>query len=166
MARHAGRNRRPRRDVWEPLLAIADAAGGDWPALARVAAVSLVSAARGDRPSLGIRLLSDLRTVFGNAEAMATATILEALHAMSEAPWSDIRGKPLNDRGLAVRLRQYSVKSKTLRIGSGTSKGYARADLWDAWESYLPSCRRQKRNKRNKRHKGRFTGAGCDGCVG
>ena len=58
---------------------------------------------------------------------------------MSEAPWSDIKGKPLNDRGLAVRLRQYSVKSKTLRIGSGTSKGYARADLWDAWESYLPS---------------------------
>jgi len=31
-------------DAWEPLLAIADAAGGDWPAHARAAAVALHSA--------------------------------------------------------------------------------------------------------------------------
>ena len=30
-------------DVWEPLLAVADAAGGDWPQRARVAAVALVA---------------------------------------------------------------------------------------------------------------------------
>ena len=30
-------------DVWEPLIAIADAAGGDWPSRARVAAVALVA---------------------------------------------------------------------------------------------------------------------------
>ena len=30
-------------DVWEPLLAVADAAGGTWPSRARVAAVALVA---------------------------------------------------------------------------------------------------------------------------
>ena len=41
-------------DIWEPLLAIADSVGGEWPKRARVAAVSLVSAAKGAEPSLGI----------------------------------------------------------------------------------------------------------------
>ena len=49
-------------DVWEPLLAVADAAGGDWPERARVAAVTLVTLLREANPSLGIRLLGDLRT--------------------------------------------------------------------------------------------------------
>src|SRR5262249_31788421 len=55
-------------DCWEPLLAIADAVGGEWPEWARKAAVSLVSAAREAEPSLGIRLLADCRTVFGEAD--------------------------------------------------------------------------------------------------
>jgi hypothetical protein len=43
-------------DVWEPLLAVADAAGGDWPARSRVAAVALVTDARQSTPSLGIQI--------------------------------------------------------------------------------------------------------------
>ena len=30
-------------DVWEPLIAVADAIGGEWPKRARVAAVTLVT---------------------------------------------------------------------------------------------------------------------------
>jgi hypothetical protein len=56
-------------DVWEPLLAIADAIGGDWPERARKAAVALVGAARDAEPSLGIRLLADTKTVFGQSRA-------------------------------------------------------------------------------------------------
>jgi Protein of unknown function (DUF3631) len=126
-------------DVWESLLAIADAAGGDWPKRAREAAVSLVSDAKEVEPSLGIRLLADCRTVFGNANAMFTNVLLKALHDLSEAPWSDLRGKPLNDRGLALRLREYRVKSKQIRIGDITLKGYEKSDFFDAWKRYLPS---------------------------
>src|SRR5262249_4014495 len=104
-------------DMWESLLAIADIAGEDWPDRARKAAVALVAANADEEPSLGIRLLSDLRDVFGAAEQMTTAVILERLHDIKEAPWSDLKGKPLNDRGLAVRLRQYGVRSKDLNIG-------------------------------------------------
>jgi len=125
-------------DLWEALLAVADAAGGDWPNAARVAAVAIVADAKDREPSLGIRLLADLRTVFGEAEAISTEGILLALHSLKEAPWNDLKGKPLNERGLATRLRQYEVKSKVVRIGEATPHGYTREALNDAWERYLP----------------------------
>src|SRR5215471_5976687 len=125
-------------DVWEALLAIAEAAGGHWLKRAHGAAVALVAAATDNEPSLGIRLLSDLRDVFGKAEQMTTATVLEGLHGIKEAPWTDLKGKPLNDRGLATRLRQYGVRSKDLNVGGDIRrKGYTREDLHDAWERYL-----------------------------
>ena len=133
-------------DVWECLLSIADAAGGGWPERARTACVELVKAARStDSGSLGVRLLADLRTVFSEAaDLFSTAThlftdtILEALHKMPEAPWSDLKGKPLDSRGLANRLRSYGVKSKKVRIGEVTRQGYAAEDLHDPWQRYLP----------------------------
>ena len=94
---------------------IADAAGGDWPDRARVTAVTLVTDAKRGTPSLGIGLLSDLRELFGDHEVMTTESILTALHDIVEAPWGDLRGKPLNDRGLATRLRRYDVVPKLVR---------------------------------------------------
>lgn len=125
-------------DVWEPLLAIADMAGGDWPELARVSAVTLVTAAKAGTPSLGIRLLSDLREVFGDSDQLATSVILDMLCALDESPWGDMRGKPLDPRGLSRRLAKFDVKPKTIRTGSGTIKGYSKSDLHDAWQRYLP----------------------------
>lgn len=125
-------------DVWEALLAVADAAGGDWPKRARAAAVSLVSDARQGTPSLGVRLLGDLRHVFGRRDAMATDEIIKALCALDEAPWGDLRGKAIDARGLAHRLKPYGISSKQVRVGPTlTLKGYARADLHDAWARYL-----------------------------
>jgi uncharacterized protein DUF3631 len=131
-------------DIWEPLIAVADLAGGMWPNLARVAAVALVAAANDTEPSLGLTLLADTRTVFndpalGLPEAMSSKELLEGLQQIKESPWRDLRGKPLDERGLAYRLRQYGVKPKTVRIGSTTPKGYARADLHDVWLRYLPA---------------------------
>jgi hypothetical protein len=123
--------------VWEPLIAVADLAGGVWAERARVTAVTLVTSAREIEPSLGIRLLEDLRTVFGNADEMPTENLLRGLHLLKESPWSDLKGKPLNDRGLAHRLRQYEVKPVVL--SGGAQRGYRREDLHDAWEIYLPS---------------------------
>ena len=126
-------------DAWEPLLAVADAAGEDWAKRARGAAVALVAAVADEEPSLGVRLLSDLRDIFGKTEQqMTTAVILERLHGIKEAPWSDLKGRPLNDRGLAVRLRQHGVRSKDLNVGGDIRrKGYTREDLYDVWERYL-----------------------------
>jgi hypothetical protein len=132
-------------DVWEPLLAIADAAGGDWPKRARQACVELVQATQSTDPgSLGLRLLADLRVVFGDADALSTETILKALHNLDESPWSDLRGKPLDSRGLASRLKRYGVGPHQFRGPSGEkTRGYSVAGtdkaggLGDPWGRYL-----------------------------
>jgi len=125
-------------DVWEALLSVADAAGGEWPERARVAAVALVALLRAAPPSLGVRLLADLRDVFGaDHEYLATEDILKALVEDEESPWADLRGKPLDARGLARRLARYGVHPRTVRIGGRTPKGYARSDLVDPWSRYV-----------------------------
>jgi hypothetical protein len=126
-------------DIWEALIAVADAAGGPWPQRAREAAIALVTAAKQIEPTLGIRLLSDLKAVFGEVDQMSTAAILTALHGIEEAPWADLKGKPLDSRRLAKLLREYDVKSKDIRTASSTLKGYVRADLVDVWSRYLPA---------------------------
>lgn len=126
-------------DVWEPLLTVATLAGGDWPERARVAAVALVALSQAATPSLGIRLLADIREVFGDKDRMSTDSLLEELLALDEAPWAEIaHGKPLNARGLAQRLRAYGVQSKTVRIGMLTPRGYLAEDFADPWARYLP----------------------------
>jgi hypothetical protein len=125
-------------DIWEPLIAVADAAGAHWGETARATAVTLVTLSREyGEERLGIRLLDDMRTVFGNDEQLPTKVILEKLRGLDEAPWVDIRGKPLNDRGLAARLRSYGIQRCVIRIGSATHKGYRREDFVDAWRRYL-----------------------------
>jgi len=124
-------------DVWEALLSVADAAGNDWPDRARVAAVALVADAIAATPSLGVHLLVDLRTVFGDRDAMWTTEILEALIDLEESPWGDLKGKPLDSRRLAHFLRPYGVVSKQVRIGEKNQRGYTREALWDAWLRYL-----------------------------
>jgi hypothetical protein len=124
-------------DCWEPLLSIADAAGGDWPSRARCAAVTLVTAAKAGHPSIGIRLLEDLRTVFNGREHVFTEEIVNSLVEMELAPWGDIRGKALDARSLARRLDKYQVKPRTIRVRDRTGKGYHRADLLDVWSRYV-----------------------------
>jgi hypothetical protein len=125
-------------DMWEPLLAAADIAGGSWPGRARAVAVALVAVAREVEPSLNIRLLTDVRTVFGDEEQLPTKKILAELCLIEDAPWNDLKGNPITNNQLARRLRQYGVKPKTLRLADDRfAKDYARADLHDVWRRYL-----------------------------
>lgn len=126
-------------DVWEPLLAVADAAGGTWPDRGRQACLALVNASTSREASLGIRLLTDLKQIFKGYEALPTSMILSSLTSIEEAPWADLRGKPLDARGLAWRLSQYGVKSKNIKQpDDSVLKGYTAEDLYDAWVRYVP----------------------------
>src|SRR5258708_31445720 len=84
-------------DAWEALVAVADLAGGDWPARARSAAVGLAS--ESEDGSLPILLLTDLRAVFGDDDRLATETILAGLAKIETSPWGDYRGRPLEPHG-------------------------------------------------------------------
>lgn len=124
-------------DIWESLLAIADRARDKWPKRARDAAVALVAESKQSTPSLGVRLLADLKHVFGDRELMGTDEILKALCAIEEAPWSDVRGKPINDVGLSNRLRPYGIRSERIEVAGQRLRGYRRAVLKDVWQRYL-----------------------------
>jgi hypothetical protein len=126
-------------DVWEALLSVADAAAGAWPERARVSCVSFVSCSRQGQDSLGLLLLKDIQMIFGYRDAMWTSEILEKLNGLDESPWGDFKGKPLDARSLAKILKPYGVERKQIRIGASSNKGYARADLHDAWVRYLPT---------------------------
>jgi Protein of unknown function (DUF3631)/Domain of unknown function (DUF3854) len=141
-----GVNDRP-ADVWEPLLTVADLAGGDWPERAREACTAFVTGAQDDtQTTTGTRLLTALRDLFyadkstldGPATDMFSADILRALNGQEEAPWGRWNdGKGINPSDLARSLRPYGVRSKSLRVGERTGKGYARADLEDTWSRYV-----------------------------
>lgn len=139
----AGVEDRP-ADVWEPLLAIADAADRHWPDTARSACVELCKVAESREASLGVRLLTDLRKVFGTDERLPTDTLLRRLHDLDEAPWADLRGKALDARGLARRLSVYGIRSHQFRDDGDKVRGYSIAGdgegeggLYDPWQRYL-----------------------------
>ncbi len=124
-------------DCWEPLLVVADTAGGSWSERARRSAVAHVAATKAAPRSLGVRLLVDLKMIFGERSHMFTVEILEALAALDESPWGDLRGRPLDARGLSRRLGKYGVRPRDIREGSVVAKGYTRGDLSDPWARYV-----------------------------
>lgn len=147
-------------EVWKPLHAIADAAGGEWPDRVREACKFFVLDPSRRPLSLGVRLLADLREVFtvrdkdgkitGRHERLRTEEILSGLIAMEEAPWGNLYGKAIDARRLAAELRGYEVLRKTYKDPSDKAvKGYmvaGHADkegvsvgLGDAWNRYLPA---------------------------
>ena len=130
------------QDIMEPLFAIADEAGGEWPERARRAAVALLTGdEREESESLGVRLLRDIREIFGEkgADRLPTGELLQALCEMEEAPWGSLRGEPLEARGLARLLKPYGAKPEKLRDGESTFRGYRRASFEDAWARYVPT---------------------------
>ncbi len=140
-------------DVWEALLAVADLAGGDWPNLARRAATELVNAAREIEPSLNILLLEDLRTIFEGEERLSTKDVLARLCALEDAPWNDLKGKPITDNQLARRLKQYGVKPTTVRLEHNlVAKGYAPRRFARCLAALSAPAIRRTRYKRYRRH--------------
>lgn len=125
-------------DNWEALLAVADAAGGEWTKKARVTAVTLVTQFQSTgRDDLKHELLSDCRVVFGSEDKLHTITMINRLCELPESPWNNIRGAPITDRFLAKLLSEYEISSKGVRIGDVVKKGYEKGDFVDAWERNL-----------------------------
>jgi putative DNA primase/helicase len=128
-------------DNWRPLLAIADAAGGDWPARARLAVQYTGASAAGDEQSARVLLLSDIRAVFAERrlDRLPSAELVEALIAIEGRPWAEWKaGKPITANGLARLLAPFAIKPGTIRTGGATPKGYQLAQFEDAFARYLP----------------------------
>lgn len=138
-------------DNWEPLIAVADAAGGDWPERARLAAKVMTETEAGvAQESFGLELLRDIKSVWKEkARATFTSDLLSALHGLDESPWGTYHGSPLNANELGRLLKPYGVASVNVKLGGAVKKGYrlngkpnpktgaVEGGLFDAWERYL-----------------------------
>ena len=128
-------------DTWEPLIAVADLAAGNWPDRGRHAAESLTADRDGTaKGSDGVRLLTDCRTAFAGYDAIPTSVLLERLNGDPEAPWAEYPPAGLTAMKLGVLLRQYEINSENISFPppTGRIKGYLRASFADAWQRYCP----------------------------
>ncbi|MEU9687140.1 DUF3631 domain-containing protein [Amycolatopsis japonica] len=137
-------------EIWEPLLAIADAAGEHWPETARAACTHFVASNSNRKGSLGIQLLADMRRIFTerNTDRLPSTFIVAALLDMEESDWTDVqgKGKPIEPRRMAKELAKYGVKPAPFKYDGDTVKGYqttGETGLTDAWSRYLPADPRQ-----------------------
>ncbi len=129
-------------DNWEPLLAVADLAGGAWPKAARAAA-SVLSGATADGDSTKVELLKNLlalfRSKFAGRDAFGSGELVEALTEDKSGRWYEFsHGKPLTQRQLARLLRPFGIVSGAHRDGGQVFKGYALEAFDDAFRRYIP----------------------------
>ncbi|WP_083459957.1 DUF3631 domain-containing protein [Jiangella muralis] len=125
-------------DTWEPLIAVADAIGGDWPARARRAAEALTAEAEehDSEASLNVRLLGDIRDIFTamTVSFLPSKELCNRLQQVEDAPWRDFE---MNPSKLGRRLAEYDIR--TGHNTAKTARGYCLPDFLDAFERYLPA---------------------------
>lgn len=129
-------------DCWEPFASIAEAAGGDWPALAREAARALTPSNDED-DDLCVALLTDLARVWpDDEEEVATQKLINRLGEIDDSPWPTFgrQSKGLTGKALASLLRPFGIKPGPITVKTHhDARGYARSQFEDAWSRYCGS---------------------------
>lgn len=129
------------QEAWDPLLAIAEHAAGDWPARAHAAAVALAEGAvDAAEQANGHLALVALKGMFAaDGAALTSKAICAALNDDEELPFGGYsNGAGLSPRTLAKLLKPYAIKPRSVReVGAtGTAKGYHRDQFEEAWKRY------------------------------
>jgi hypothetical protein len=135
-------------DCVEPLLSIADLAGGEWPESARTALVTLCGQAQADDDSIGVKLLRDIRGIFfprddeGKAspkiDEIPSGELCEALAKIETSPWGEWYSKPVTPAGLARLLKPFGIIPDRIGDRKSRVRGYAASQFEDAFSLYLP----------------------------
>jgi hypothetical protein len=129
------------QDGMEPLFAIADAAGGDWPEAVRTAAAEIFRSTAAEDQNIGVLLLADINLIFESTteDKITTADLLEKLKEIETSPWADWgKGKGLTPNGISRLLKPFGVSPRTVRTEDKRAKGYLAESFEDAFARYLP----------------------------
>ena len=135
------------REIWWPLLAIADAAGSDWPRLAREACVALTDeqAEYGSRGGKGVELLEDIRRVFRDLDAdsedqnrdvqkLFSADLVARLIRSDGSQWDSTT---MTQHRLAAMLRPYGIVPRNIRIDEKVKRGFERSHFTEVFNIWL-----------------------------
>ncbi len=124
-------------DNWRPLIAIADAAGGEWPERARRIAV-------GDKmpvQELGIMLIEDIKRIFEEerVDRIPSMMLANKLVLAEDRPWVEFHlGRPITPRQIAELLEPFRIYPKNIAVGTTRPKGYLLQQFKEVFASYTP----------------------------
>jgi hypothetical protein len=122
-------------DTWEPLIAVADAAGGQWPQMAREACLAMVAGADDvqEERSIQVRLLTDIRRTFTDQDVvfLSSLELVQHLRNLTESPWGDWG---LTASRLARDLAPFGIKPG--HNVEKTTRGYRLESFQDAFQRY------------------------------
>ncbi|MDP3704947.1 MAG: DUF3631 domain-containing protein [Legionellaceae bacterium] len=127
-------------DCWEPLFAIASIVEDRWLKIAKEVAMSLHGVEKHSQ-SIGEQLLASIKIAFAKEkmDGLSTINLLKELTQHEELPWrSWDNGSPMKPHQLSKLLENYDIKSKGIRIGKNTVKGYKRMQFEAAFKYYIP----------------------------
>jgi len=138
---------------WEPLLVVADVAGGHWPETARRVA-KLLSAESVAKDDLEV-LLADIYVMLAENRAYQHVDVHGTIHwlpghvltptelarrlwALEERPWSAYgpRQLPITTDQVGKMLSRAGIRSQKARFGNLTPRVLWRELLYDAWQRY------------------------------
>jgi hypothetical protein len=138
-------------DIWEPLFAIASVAVPDRLEELKLIAIRL----SGEKASMdvddsqGLRLLADIRTIFGTTkrQSVPSADLVDRLKRDAANHW----GEELTQTKLARLLRPFGISPQQLWLDEKNFRGYRREDFKSAFARYLPpDTARTARSGENK----------------
>jgi putative DNA primase/helicase len=127
------------QDNFEPLFLIADLAGGHWTESVRTAALTL-SRASSNELSISSELLESIKEIFEKRSIykIHTTDLVADLCKEEESPWLTYnRGKSISPAQIRKYLASYEIKSKDIRVGHTTKRGYELSQFEDVFSRYL-----------------------------
>lgn len=123
-------------ELCEPLIQVADIAGGRWPEAARNAIRELMLG-QNDAPDempLSAQLLQDIRTVFGDADQVSTVDLVEALCTLAGGRWASLWPSPVAaPKELSGLLSPLGVIPVRIRVDGHQVRGYVRTAFEPLW---------------------------------
>ena len=125
-------------DMAYVLRVVADLAGGDWPELARQAAIGLSAKAAEHNPMSALLLAIWLSFRVAGGGRIFSKMLVQGLNSMEDQPWGQMRnGKGITVEWLAKQLERHGIRPKTIRIGEAQTKGYYEEDFKDVFQRYM-----------------------------
>jgi Protein of unknown function (DUF3631) len=118
-------------DNWRPLFAIADVAGGDWPARARNAAVTLSECSDVSAPEA---VLAAVFVAFKHAKTdrLSSERLCKMLGSGDDEQFNNI-----TQTRLSRQLKPFGITPRSIRVQNQVLRGYLLEQFEDAFARYL-----------------------------
>ena len=125
-------------DNWTPLFSIAGMCGQEQAALDSMVSIS----PKDEDDGIGSMILGDIKEIFKTrgVDKIFSQDIVNDLINLDDRPWVEWRrGNPITKNSVARLLKPYKIKTKTIRFGAETGKGYTLKSFEDVFSRYLPA---------------------------